>query len=161
MTATYTTPRTWATGDLVTAAMMNQQVRDNFEALKDPPTATADDNASAAFISSTSFQDITGATGTITTFGGRVQVGGMLSALQGGATQNVPFTILIDGVNQGDATNGMFRNYLVVGAYETVTFNWFSAVLSAGSHTIKLQARSPNSNGIDIDHVHFYVREVS
>ena len=29
MTATYTTPRTWVAGEVVTAALMNTHVRDN------------------------------------------------------------------------------------------------------------------------------------
>jgi hypothetical protein len=33
----YATPRTWATGDLATAAMLNQDVRDNVSSLANPP----------------------------------------------------------------------------------------------------------------------------
>lgn len=37
MTAIWTLPRTWATGDLVIADMLNEQIRNNLEALKTPP----------------------------------------------------------------------------------------------------------------------------
>lgn len=37
----WTTPRTWATGEVVTAAMLNQQVRDNHNFLYDAPAARA------------------------------------------------------------------------------------------------------------------------
>ena len=33
----YTTPKTWAVNELVTASLMNQQVRDNLLYLKSPP----------------------------------------------------------------------------------------------------------------------------
>jgi hypothetical protein len=35
----WTTPRTWVAGELITAAMMNTHVRDNFVALDSPPAA--------------------------------------------------------------------------------------------------------------------------
>jgi len=36
----WTTPRTWVTRELVTAAIMNAHVRDNLSALKSPPSQT-------------------------------------------------------------------------------------------------------------------------
>jgi len=33
----WTSPRTWVTGEIVTAAMLNEQLRDNFLYLGDPP----------------------------------------------------------------------------------------------------------------------------
>jgi hypothetical protein len=42
MTATWTTPRTWATGEVVTESMLNTHVRDNLEYVKEHIDASED-----------------------------------------------------------------------------------------------------------------------
>jgi hypothetical protein len=148
-------------GETARAAQMNTYVLEPLLYLKDPATATFNNDAVGQNVTSTSLVDITGATGTITTTGGRVQVGAMLSVNQNGAAQDVPFTLLIDGVNQGDASNGMLRVRCAANAYTLITFNWFTAALAAGSHTFKLQTRSPNANGLAVAQIHGFFREVS
>lgn len=56
MTATWTTPRTWVTGEVVTAAQLNEQIRDNEDWLKagaieklDSHTVTGSDTATITF----------------------------------------------------------------------------------------------------------------
>lgn len=39
MTAIWTPPKTWSAGELVTAELLNQQLRDNLDYLKDRPAA--------------------------------------------------------------------------------------------------------------------------
>ena len=52
----WTTPRTWSTGDLVTASHMNEQVRDNQTILK----SSIDNNGKIVAISSTYFASLDG-----------------------------------------------------------------------------------------------------
>ena len=62
----WTTPRTWVTGETVTAALMNTHIRDNLNFLKtNPQSAFA--AASADLTLTTTETDVTGATVSITT----------------------------------------------------------------------------------------------
>lgn len=67
----WTAPRTWSTGELVTAAMMNVHVRDNLLALKSPPGGQALISSDVS-TTSTTYVDITGASLTVTTTGGAI-----------------------------------------------------------------------------------------
>ena len=49
----YTTPRTWVTGELVTAAFMNANVRDNVSFLANPPTCLVYHNATQSIANNT------------------------------------------------------------------------------------------------------------
>lgn len=72
----YTTPITW-NSSLVTVAQMNEQIRDNLNALKDPPTDSYDVNEGADYTTtSTGFQnvDTTDLAMSITTTGGDIMV---------------------------------------------------------------------------------------
>jgi hypothetical protein len=72
----WTTPRTWVASELVGATLMTTHVRDNLNALKDPPTfETAYTSGSTLILSSTASVLTalsTGLTGAITTNGGAV-----------------------------------------------------------------------------------------
>jgi hypothetical protein len=58
---TWTTPRTWVVGDLVTAAMMNANVRDNLNALVG---VTGRVSAAGAIVGGSGFTVVRSATGT-------------------------------------------------------------------------------------------------
>jgi hypothetical protein len=70
---TWTTPKTWYDNELVTAAMMNQHLRDNLNALKSPAGSHVFLN-SVFDTTSTSFVDVPGASITFTSAGGFILV---------------------------------------------------------------------------------------
>lgn len=132
MTATWTAPRTWTSGELVTASIMNTHVRDNLDWLKTPLESGKVVFATADFTTtSASYVDVTGCTTTITTKGGgldvwlRINWSGSIGTLQ----------LLVDGVSE--AILGGIANANPIGA----TLYHHIAALSAGSHTIKVQGK--------------------
>lgn len=136
MTAIWTAPRTWAVGELVTAALMNTHVRDNLDWLKTPIAASATWSSNFT-TTSASYVDITGATVTLTTNGGGVDVF-VLFDLTDSLAATVYIQLVIDGVAyQRIAT-------IVLAASEikpcAIPLHIPAASLSAASHTIKLQA---------------------
>lgn len=171
MSTTWTTPKTWNTGDPLTASDMNTHIRDNLEYLKSPVTASYKANEAADYqTTSTSFVyvDGTNLALTITTTGGLVMVG-FVGSLAVSASVNVNMDIEVDGVRQG-GDDGYF-------AYNTNTLEGQVGFvipisgLSAGSHTFKLmwktasgtatmRAGAGTSTGRDV-HPVFSVREVS
>lgn len=144
MTAIWTPPITF-TQALVTETQLNQQIRDNFEFLKTPPTALSNVNeASDATTTSTSFVDVDGA-GTYfelslpSTFaGGDLLVVANVS-FEGTTGMLVYFNIAIDGVD--DVAND---GVIVMGIDATsnrrcATLVFLKQGLSVGAHTIKLR----------------------
>lgn len=141
MTATWTTPRTWATGEIVTAALANEQWRDNVDYLKARPLLIVKDlDGTVASTSSTSFVDLTGASGSITTTGSsRLALSLSAVATASGANRSY-WTMLVDGVNQGDATYGMTHGMGGSGGNQPSAL-FITAALSDGAHTVKIQWR--------------------
>jgi hypothetical protein len=143
----YTTPKTWVTGELVTATEMNTYMRDNQTALKSPPSDQYIIDESADYTTtSTSFVDIdaTNFALTITTTGGDIEVS-FLGTLISSAVSRAYFTLAVDGtaISEG-GTDGIAGS-----AYSTISsrvnygaiasFHWTIKGLSAGSHTVKMQ----------------------
>lgn len=90
---------------------------------------------------STSFVDVTGLTATITTAARRAQIsfiGNVTNDTGGDAHTCV--TLLIDGVNQG-GTDGLVINHPDTGRRQNASFTLPSDVLTAGSHTFKIQLK--------------------
>jgi hypothetical protein len=149
MTAIWTLPRTWATGEIVTAAMLNQYLRDELDYLKARPVARVSDlDGTVSNTTSTTFVDITGATASITTSGSsrlKIEASGVWNMTAG--AYNGFITVDIDGVNIGDATNGIIKGYAThIGANAGVwalTFTTTAAVSDA-AHTVKLRYRTDN-----------------
>jgi hypothetical protein len=173
MTAAWTTPKTWNTGDPLTASDMNTHIRDNFEFVKTPPTGYYKANEASDYTTtSSSFAnvDATNFVQTITTAGGDVLVGFSGTIKHSTAGQNVYLDVEVDGVRAaGD--DGMLQvscpgtNYAF-----NATFVRMIRGLSAGSHTFKLQWKTSaatatmfagaGTSGSDL-HPEFWVREVS
>lgn len=132
MTATWTTPRTWAVGELVTAALMNTHLRDNLDFLKTPIAAYSALGSNFSTTSS-SYVD-TGLSVTIVTNGGGLDV--FLTGYVG-VTQiaTVTYRLLVDSVTP-------YAGIVFVPAGSEI-MNASLAIhvsgLSAGSHTVKLQ----------------------
>jgi hypothetical protein len=146
---TWTTPKTtWAEGEIVAAQDMND-IGDNLEALKSPPTTIVNLNESANYTTtSTTFVDVNASrlTLTITTSGGAVLVTFAGSVTMSAANSILYFDLLVNGSRiAGDdgiltmtaastvATNGSF-------------FYWLTG-LAAGTHTIKLQWKISTGTG--------------
>lgn len=171
MTATWTTPKTWNTGDPLTASDMNTHIRDNFEFVKSPPTASYKANEIADYqTTSSSFANVdnTNFALTIITAGGLVLVGfsGNISA---SVSANINFDIEVDTVRQGGDDGYLCQNPGTT--EEAIAFIIPISGLIAGSHTFKLQwktstgtasmrAGAGTSGGRD-NHPIFWVREVS
>ena len=164
---TWTTPKTWSTGEALAASDMNTHIRDNLGALKAPPTdAYVCDEASDYQTNQTTFVDVdsTNLSLTITTTGGDVMIGfhGHVHANGG----NCSFDVAIDGVRDG----GDDGYILVYNAYRSpVNFVRLVQGLDAGSHTFKLQWKvtagsatlyaGAGTGNHDV-HPQFWVREI-
>ncbi len=142
----WTTPRTWAVDELLTAAKLNTDLRDNLLALKVPPQAEiVRDNGSRYATTSTTWVsvDSTNLKVSLTTVGGDVEVffQGVLSA-DSATSRHVWFDFRIDGaggyaVDQGYA-GGLLRVAVQTTVGMAVQLMARIAGLAAGAHTIEV-----------------------
>ena len=170
----WTAPRTWSTGDALTAALMNEQLRDNLTVLKDPASEMSE--LTQYSTTSTSWTDVDGTnlSFTITTEGGDVIIGfsGTGQAGAGGQT-TAYFDVDIDGTRMGGDDGLIFESGNSATneeMYHNLSFVLLKEGLSAGSHTFKLQWKvsggtwyllgNTSATGTKI-HPQFWVREVS
>lgn len=136
----WTQPKTWSNEPLV-AGDLNTHLRDNLEALKDPPQGGTDiDSATDYSTTSGTFNDVdsTDFSSTLTTNGGDVLVT-FVAPIVGNSTLGAFFDISVDGVLIG-GDDGITRK-AVSTTVDTVCLVYWVKGLSAGSHTIKLQWR--------------------
>lgn len=161
MTATWTTPRTWATGEIVTAVMLNAHLRDNLDYLKARPVSAASDyDGTVASTTSTSFTDLAGMSVSITTSGSsKLRISAAGAGDSGGTGVSLYITALVDGTNQGNATYGMAQIKLSGTGGFSIDFVTPSAV-SDGAHTVKLQFRSSTGASVSVSHASLVVEEV-
>lgn len=166
----WTTPQTW-TAALVTVAEFNEQIRDNLDALKDPPSDKYLVNEGSDYsTSSTSYVnvDATDLALTITTFGGDIVVHFHGTVNNSGAGSY--FDVDVDGVRYG-GDDGIIRVIGGIGSQTSATsFTILIEGLSAASHTFTLQWRvvggtatmyaGAGTSGLDL-HPEMWVREVS
>jgi hypothetical protein len=165
---TWTSPKTWATGDLLTAADMNTYLRDNTAALKAPPTKSYLLNESANYTTtSTSFVDVDATADklsfTLDSKGGDIMIH-FYAYIVG--TGLVYFDVTLDG-NRVGGDDGLILGYQ---GYGPITFTFLKTGVSSGSHTYKLQWKVNTGTGAlyagagtslyDL-HPQFWVREVS
>jgi hypothetical protein len=167
----WTAPRTWATGELVTAAILNTHVRDNLEFLKTPPTTSfIADQGSDYTSTTTSFANVnaTDLALVITTSGGDVLLGFSGSALIASGT--LFLDVDMDGARIG-GDDGLVA-ISTSGASNRMNVSFLRLVRSvvAGSHTFKLQWKGTGGAltlyagaGTSLGDIHpqFFVREVS
>lgn len=165
---TWTTPKTWTNEPLI-AGDLNTHLRDNMEALKDPPTAHVElDELTDYSTTSTTFVDVdaTRLSLTVDTNGGAVIVG-FAGAMQITGANFAYLDVTVDGTRfAGD--NGLLGIRDTV--LDNVSFVILVTNLSAGSHTFALQWRvnsgtatlfaGAGSTNTDL-HPQFWVREVS
>ena len=162
----WTEPKTW-TAEVLTSSDLNTHLRDNLNALKEPPTNLFNANEGANYTSnSTSFADIDATEGkfqhTITTTGGDLMIG--FSAFIAGTSLVVYLDIMIDGVAvAGD--DGFVR-----GSQEQLGFVYLKQSVDSGAHVVKMRWKTNGNTatlyagaGTASNDVHpqFWVREVS
>ncbi len=173
----FTTPKTYATGESLTAAELNQYQRDNIVALKDPPTDSHIVNEGSDYTTtSTSFVviDSTDLSLQITTTGGDVVIAfnGTVRQATSGAT--VHFEVFKDTDGGGFVAiageDGMaLTQATTTNANNTVAINWLLTGLAAGIHTFRLYWKvsagtatlwaGTGSGDKDI-HTNFWIREI-
>ncbi len=176
MPANWTQPATWTVNQLVTADDLNEQLRDNLEFLKDPPSGAymADESANYSTTSSTFVDvDATNFALSLTTAGGDVLVGfygTMANAGVGGRTffdVDVSTSGRIGGddglitVQNPDASSG---DRVCV-----VSFVYLLTGLAAGTHEFSLQWKAlvntatlyagAGTSNVDV-HPQFWAREI-
>lgn len=159
---TWTTPRTWADEELVTANLMNTHIRDNLNALKAPPAEEYERTSGSSYsTTATSFGTIdnTNMNLSITTAGGDVLVlfTGVVSNTDSLKTVNID--IEVDGTRVGGSTSGIVR---ALGTnYTNISFAWLVTGLSAGNHTFKAMWKVTGGTGyLQSESTQFAVREV-
>ena len=170
----WTTPKTWAVDELVTASMLNTHLRDNLNALKAPPTASVEVDDSADYTTtSTTFTDVDAELElTITSAGGDLMVGFVGTIYHNTAAAYVYFNLALDDVDQaGD--DGMFFAQPNKGNTHgdgAISFVYLLRSVSAGEHTITLRWKvstgtatlfaGAGTSGKDV-HPQLWVREIS
>lgn len=175
---TWTTPRTWADNDLVDAADLNEQLRDNLEALKDPPSDSyVADEATNYATDSTSWVDVddTNMALQITTHGGDIMIGfhGNLKRKSGNADYAC-FNVDYNGSKVAGGDGILASSQVGPGVPTPVSFVRLLTGLDAGTYTFKLQwkvltggvgygvAMYSGDGDANWDmHPQFWVREVS
>lgn len=150
-------PITWTVSQLVTAANLNEQVRDNMNYLFARNSGRAELTGDFT-TTSTSFTDLTGLTVTFTTYGGQVLVGFSGNCSNNGASNN-DFTIAVDGVDAGDGTNGI-TGFSTGTVRFPVSITYITVALSAGSHTIKMRCKTSATTLTVRDGAQFFVKEI-
>jgi hypothetical protein len=132
----YVTPHDWLDGEIIPESYM-QEISDNLAFLK-TPTQTSLVAGATTNTTSASFVDITGVT--VTQNYGAYAIEAIFSGSFSISTAaSAGFTVLVDGVNQGDSAWGV--QFMTFGAAATtgIGFNVRIPAVTAASHTIKMQ----------------------
>jgi len=138
MTAIWTQPRSWSVGELTTASLMNQHLRDNLDWLKTPPQGIYTVPISIG-ITSTSMVDIMSPI-TITSAGGAFLVGMQAGMSCSAGTVIATFDLQVDAISQGGSTGIAFFTGTGSGTGFNASFVFYVSPIAAGSHVFKLRA---------------------
>lgn len=159
----WTVPMTWTNGLLVTNTHLNTHIRDNLNALKNPPTATVAPTT-ARTTTSTSFVTVDGTffKHSLTTTGGDVLVG-FQGVVTSSTNATVSFTVEVDGVKvSGASTHGIWKGVNVGTGGAGVSLIWLVTGLSAAAHTFELFWKT-SAGTLTLEQYtnQFWVREIS
>lgn len=135
----YSSPRTWVTGETVTATLMNDEIRDNVGALKSPAHGYCNlDEATDYTTTSTSFSDIdsTDLSMTLTTAGGKLIC--WFTGVVTVTANRVALNVSIDGTNQF-ADDGLIDAGSQLSGGTPITFIAILENVSAASHVFRLR----------------------
>ena len=135
---TWTSPKTWGSTTL-SSSDLNTHIRDNLNALKDPPDNFYDMSvASDISFTTTSFADLDAALSlAITSYGGDIRVLFQAAIVQSAGIAYFSFDL--DGVTVNSADDGIARSTGTAAHMITMEY-WFRGV-AAGAHTIKVKAK--------------------
>ncbi|MCA0456134.1 MAG: hypothetical protein LCI00_19305 [Chloroflexi bacterium] len=151
MTAIWTTPKSWATSELLTAALLNTHLRDNLDWLKTPPAGI--DTAMSIATTSATLVDVTGSAISVTTTGGGLDVF-FTGAIYSSGIATLTYALNIDGIIPVTFN-------LVSPAANTLlnaSFAYHIAGVSVGAHTLKMQV-STNAGTVTITGTELYAVE--
>jgi len=143
----WTTPRTWATGELVTAVLLNEQMRDNLSYLHVPNHFEVQETTGTyATTSATLVAVHANYTKNITLSGGHLLVGVvayMATSVPGTGTGQLVIDV--------DGTPYVVAN--LTSAYKPIQVGWTYLItgLSAASHTVTLKYQSDGTRTLTID----------
>lgn len=154
------TPEDFETDEVLAATKLNNQVNGNLLALKSPPTGVVNvEDSSTQATTSTTFVDVTGASITITTGGGRVLLS-LMALCHRAAEGSVYLTFSVDGTDLGPANGVYTLNALTLA--RGFFFQFWTDELAAGSHTFKARVRVAASTAtLTFGPMQFAAREVS
>lgn len=179
----WTTPKTWTNEPLI-AADMNTHIRDNLEALKEPPAAEGVLDEGANYTTtSTSVGNVDGTDTegklrhTIVTAGGDIMVGFSGMCFSDTDSTGLGLMVSVDGITDplGADTGytGLYRiSSGAASARWPISFTRILTGYAAGSHIIRLQWRATGAGGGTITlyagagttgadvHPQFWVREI-
>ncbi len=165
----WTTPKTWATNDLVTAADLNLHLRDNLAVLKSPPGQIIE--LTTNFTLTGGWIDVPGATVTFTPSGGDVYVSFTATYRRVNTYDGtITLDININGTRFGGGQTGLVWNALDLTERAILLSCWVpSSRLNTGvANTIKLVYGNGYSGAqryaefmCSTHKVQFAVREVS
>lgn len=136
----WTTPKTWTTGELVTAAQLNTHIRDNLDALFSPNSDLVSITTDITTTSGT-FVDATGLVIIFTIQGDTALIGftGVISNSSAAATLTT-VELDVDGVDVGGSEGLIQVNQKGQANGESnASFTWRITGLSAASHTFKIE----------------------
>lgn len=140
----FITPRTYSTGELITASMLNIHIRDNINAIKSPAyfVCEVDQGADYTIAATTTFAAVDGTnlTATVTTGGGNWLVGfsGVAFYSAGSATKSF-FTVALDGtVYSSIGNDGIGLGGVATSTSSPVAFTMILRGISAASHSFAL-----------------------
>lgn len=134
----WTLPRTWVDGELVNAALLNAQIRDNLNYLLAPNVAYLKTAAGVLTTTSTVLATLgTAWSQSLTLNGGHLQFGAQLvTSAAGAGAGNVVFAVTVDGTPYT-------AFYQAIGQTpQTITFHQLLTGLASGAHTLALQWRA-------------------
>lgn len=135
----WTTPKTWAAGDVLSASDLNTYVRDNANALlARPADGIVYDNGANYTSTSDTFVAIDGTNLSIAlTIAGTKICFGFAGVMVDGTAGSTDFDVTVDGTRVGNAgANGLC--YYVSGRAPSVSFGGIAKGLSTGAHTIQV-----------------------
>jgi hypothetical protein len=136
--------RTWADNDLVTATLLNAELRDRMAALKTPPSARTVITTNQS-IATTTFTDLLATPLTIQATGGTV-----LALFSGKFTLSATDRLQLRFVINGTPTSQLVDHTIVGGAHQNVHIHYRSA-LPSGARDINIQWRTNGGNSVTLD----------
>jgi hypothetical protein len=145
--STWTTPRTYTTGELITKAILDVHIRDNLNALKTPASFHAIIDESSDFTTaSTSFTNISSSffSATLTTGGGDMIIG-FQGSFAVSSAMKIYLELTVDGVVFA-GNDGLLLSDIATTQILTLSFTALVTGLSAASHTFAVQWKNSAAN---------------